>query len=126
MFSLSGKGKRAVDAELGGYAGGAARTRLELDRQGETPVANMPSEPRIATTRQVHRGGPDSASSEARQSLLKNRTILKGLRAFRSFGRPRALRKRFGETWEGFFLFLNSLFLDRQGEKAIVSIPREP
>ena len=36
-FSLSGRGKRAADAELGGYAGGAARTRNDvfLVRQGE-------------------------------------------------------------------------------------------
>ena len=55
---------------------------------------------------------PDFPVSEARQSRRENRSILIGLRTFRSLGGPRALRRRLGETWE-------YLFLDRQGEKPI-------
>ena len=40
---------------------------------------------------------------QARQRPMGNRLILMGLKAFRSFGSPRALRKRLGETWEGSF-----------------------
>ena len=79
------------------------RNSLLLDRQGEQPIASMPREPPIASVRRVHRERLAYPVLEDRRSPKENSSMLIGFGAFQSLGSPRPLRKRLGETWEGFF-----------------------
>ena len=97
-FSLTGRGKRRSRASPRSFEIAFCSTG-----RGNSPSRACPESHPL----QVYAESIASAwlfpVLEARRSPKENSSMLIGFGVFQSLGSPRPLRKRLGETWEGFF-----------------------